>query len=339
MGTLAKRGIIQGRSVPIVEGAAGLGGFDKSILESVGYAELAEKIISDADLSVDEIEFLLVNVPLSVLIKLVSLVPASKDLHVSPVISLPLDIWMEMGGNDFLQKRIESTLNRLSYRELKVILRFRDFFDLCANWSEVLQAIKDIKENVTFIGPSVDLVSSWLIKHENYDEREFRAGRLVNILSEFKKLEINILEPTAYRDSMSLLKSLGLQSSLHTRFERLGTPTLFARELFQINRSAAQDGGWISWKVGGELVPPNQSAYDMFVMRSLAVAALVLKNVKCKGLYGVYPSLRTLPMLRYVGLSGEVYGACNAETAQELSLYRYEDLTQAIYSDDLESLA
>lgn len=348
MGTLAKRGIIRGRSVP-VEGLLNDSKlcserFTKSTLAAFGFSQILEKILTKTPFEVEEIELLLTKAPLSVLMKLSALASVDETpiFQIVPALHLPLESWMGLGGFSYVEKKIATIFSGKLYNGLNVFSDISDFSDLMGMWRDVIAKIKEEREDLVLVGPSVDQINSWLMLHESSSDRDLRSDRLKNVLLQLKQLQFDRLRETTYRSAIPILKECGFSVDLYTRLDRFRTIPLFARELHQLNKGVA-DGVIDSWCVGESFNASQKVAesvdYDLFIMRGLAVGSIVLQGLSERGISGSYPSLSSLGMFKFFGFNSKIYGAVDIESVEALHLPSYIDLLTVFGGDDRGILA
>ena len=345
MGTLAKIGIVHGKAVPIdgisMDEQPFFSPFNQEMFSTVGLVEFAEKIIKNKDFSVEEIEFLLTNVSLLSLFKLASLVSKDDNFtgpQVVPLVSLPYQSWLSMGGEGYFVKKAISTLTVLSYPSLNVMIDIADFTDLQGTWADLIPVVRDCQKDAILVGPSVDRINSWLLANESSRDREIRTIRLNNIIIQLKELGFQKLAPSAYRDSIQLLKSNGFTSSLRTRLERFKTPPLFARELWQLNQVIKASHSVDAWSIGESIniqpVISSNELYDLYIIKGLLVSSIVFKNAVKIGMVGRLPSPLVIGMAKKCCVTGPINGAVDKETAEMLDLPLYEELLSMLGFDD-----
>ena len=351
MGRLAKFGIVRGKTVP-VEGLLRastprvLDAFSRDCLACFGFARIAEKVLENEELSSDDIEVLITKASMTVLMKLVELrgrVAGQADdrqdredgeMRVDPVVALPLAEWLEREPPDDVCRRAVQLLQTTPYHGLQVAVEFADFGRLDGLWPDLLAAIRGCRGDLTLIGPSVERIISWLSLHESTKNRSLRAYRLERILAQLKQLGFQRLRESSYRGSLRPMRAVGFPGDVLTRLDRFPTPSLYARELFKLNKLTQTHPVVETWCPGilaeRRQHPLRHSGLDFAVMRALAVGTIALSRVPQRRACAGYLSLKAVQMFGLAGATGPLQGAVDEESARRLGLHLYEPLRRAV---------
>ncbi len=329
MSKLAKRGINWGRIVPVDNVETGQEGstFSKEAFAAFGYSEITDKILGAEELTVDEIELLISNMPLSVLLKLSSILQGKKNPKptLEAALYLPVAKWEEEGGVKLLSDNLVKRVPKKPNSKLNISFDLNDFSCLEAFWPEVIAVVKGMQPKATLIAPSVDEVINWLTLNESTNDRELRTERLACILDQFKALGFTTVKETSYRHSLREVFKVGFSGNIFTSLDYFGSPTLLARELDKIRRFSKHER-IDSWGVGCSMenVPAN---LVMMQLRTLACGSITFNKIKKRTMKAA--SHLPYELSAAAGQTGAVLGALDQESAAALQLPLYDDLKRS----------
>ncbi|MDZ4785862.1 MAG: hypothetical protein SGJ02_07280 [bacterium] len=304
---LARFGIINGERLPS-EGIVGfsprpstLDTFSLKALRQFGFLGIAQKIIKRQELSVGDIEHLIVHAGFPVLLKLLSFSSRKQGkISIAPAVVLPVGHWLKFG---FSSKEVIDQasifLKSIQQNQIQVAFDEIDLNNLDGNFAEIVINISKSRRGLILEGPSIDKIVD-TVRDAHFDKRE----RLENILKTLRDCGFKRLRASSKTEFLHLTKKLGFQNSLITPVDKFSSDHMLAQELHHLCEITSFEDLVDSWTPGvlGETNDWRRAAASDFqLLRVMAIGSLVLQSVPTIRASALYLSQATMHYASYFG--------------------------------------
>lgn len=334
MGTVAARGILNGKAVPLHSvsafGRDSLGApFIWKSFERLGLRFIAEKLCEREPLTPPQIEKLLCFPRLGPLLTLLELCTGdSTPLGPRPISRVP----STKQGSDL--ERFLDTSEGVAREYGLFELRF-DEADEFRDRDTRLDTVRALKDQYAWLSPVTPEVGSLAASLLSSTRGSFRrhAPDLRSILRELRHAGFERCPSAASLDEAMVMHESGFPVIFRTILRSNRSNRSVAFELCELERFSGEHQAvhtWLpSYSAEGGGAGPVQ---DLRLLHVLAVAALVLRNVPYKRLSSRYASLDAVRLAAAFGANDFGLGAADQETEQRFGFSRIEELDKAVGS-------
>lgn len=338
---LARFGIINGRKVALGEivdplRPSLLDDFSADALDRAGFLRIAEKIVSESELTESDLSSLLGEAGLPVLMKLISLKRKSTFTPtVTPAVVLPLRLWLEF-DSDLLKVAglAYQFLSEIPHANVSVSFDQIDLNRLTPNVISFFKAISHSRPGISMVGPRIEEIVSYLHRKSPAKNRDVSSDQLRLVLNRLKAAGFSRLMAFSSDQYLELASEAGFSNSFVTDLDKFPSSAELASELVLIKQRASVKR-WVDvWSPGTRVSRPpalkDDPVSDFRILRAMAVAALYFDGSPQVRASSRYLSSEAILFARQLGANDLGFGAFDAFTKRTLKLRPYDELEEVV---------
>ena len=332
MGVLAKKGIFNGKKVPIsgigtaLPAANSIDSLARRYFEGTELELISEKLLLKEHLTPKDAELLLKQASIPALIKLNNIkygtLPAIKYV---PVLYLSMDELFKNYSGVQVRKKLISQIRSYGYYNLRIWISLRGFSSLPLSLGDIIKEVKHELPQVRFIAPSCSRIIAELAANGQISAGSDMQGPVRDVIENLSQLGIYRLGESGCKDALSVCHEFGMPNFIVSRVTHMDSGR-FLKELVMIR--ALNEAGPVvhSWSPGVEDYVTTNPSREYLVLKALGVGSLFLENVPYRRANSRAVSLGALALTARLGANAYIHGAVDTRTATALNLYPIEEL-------------
>jgi hypothetical protein len=332
MGVLAKKGIFNGKKVPIsgigtaLPASKTIDKIAQRYFEGSDLELIAEKLLLKEPLSPKDADVLLKTASIPALIKLSGIkYGALPSIKYVPVLYLSMDELFKNYSGLQVRKKLISQIRSYGYDNLRIWISLRGFSTLPLSLGDLIKEVKQELPQVRFIAPSCSRIIAELAANGKISPGSDMQGPVREVIENLWQAGIYRLGESGCKDALSVCHQFGMPNFIVSRVTHLD-PSRFIKELVMIRALNESAPVVHSWSPGVEDYVTTNPSREYLVLKALGVGSLFLDNVPYRRANSRAVSLGALALTARLGANAYIHGAVDNRTANALNLYPIEHL-------------
>jgi hypothetical protein len=333
MGVLAKKGIFNGRKVP-VEGMRtvapqqlALSMLSRELLANAGLERVTDKIIMKEDLTPKDVELLWKSASLSALMKLVQLKYTNlAPLTYVPVLYVQVDEILKATTPKQALSKISEKIDHYGSEQLRLWLSIRGFLEPSKEAYEFIALLHQKYPSVRLIAPSCSRIIAEIAAQSRVAPGITSGSPAAAVIQQLSEIGIYRLAESGCKEALVECHRLNMPNHIVSRVTRLDS-TAFIKEIFILRALNKKEEVVSSWSPGLEDFVVLNPSKEFLVMKTLALGSLVLDNIPQRRLNSRALSLATLHLAPQLGSNTFIHAALDQRTSSALNLHLVDNLS------------
>lgn len=318
MGKVAKVGIFAGKKISIND--VNLKSPTYNFLKKTPFEDICTRVMEDQN-SVEDLEILFNQAPISLLVNLVNSKGFSESTELVPVLHLPIQKRLVSEDRNVVFNTFLDKIDSLASRKLSLLIGIQDYSQNFADIKWVLDSLK-LQHHATcnFLSPPVSSIINFVNKKTSNPgdaEAEFDL-----ILKKLKEIGISETFGSVIPAHSENLRNLNFPINYLHNLDKFPSGREFVESLLRLKGLNPS-----SWTCGfSKHCPADQIAkYDSYAIRAFAIARLILKDTQIR-IRSYSLSMGILDLLSHLGLNSVLFTAVDNFTADTAKLYLHDDV-------------
>ncbi|MCB0354087.1 MAG: hypothetical protein KDD64_11200 [Bdellovibrionales bacterium] len=341
---LAKRAVIGGKVVSLPSSLDGVpqvstAAFFWNAVSRLGVRRTAEKILAKEALGFEDIEDLLAVVPLSILMKLVSLrsetigeVASAPKLPL-PALFLPVIRYSESRSPLELKEMLREVLAPLEGEPFEAYLDNPRSAQEWKRYFAIVEWLPELSRSIRVVAPSVSEMVGGPSEHL-LTRKVYSTHKIVERLNRLREIGVTRLRSAQTLCDAEVMHRSGFAVSVSHTIEAHFGARRIAHELVRLNefsRTVAPVQSWVPGFSRAQLRGQSPSVRDLTLLRVLAVGSVALTEVKYRRASNRHFSPFGLALAKMCGANDFGFAARDPFTASELDFLDMKEVLTAVH--------